>query len=135
MELKNLLIRRMPNGNPIYLTTRPENAAFYGWDKHFEIYIEGEKIDPETGVRYLVDPRLKKRRASPGKRITISRTPMKSGRLAGYTNIFRISDNATTFDLAEVAKLTDCDWYWMTTDTGHKRSREEWLAVHELTIQ
>ena len=135
MELSNLLIRRLPNGTPIYMTTRPENAAFYGWDKHFEIYIEGIKTDPISGARYLVDPRLKRSRARAGKRITISRAPLGAGRLAGYTNIFRISDNATTFDLAEVAKFTDCDWYWMTTDSGHKRSREEWLAVHELTVQ
>jgi hypothetical protein len=135
MELIELQIGSRPDGTPVWMSTRKENADFYGWSKHFEPYIEGLQIDPSTGVQILLNPRLKKGRARKGKRITISRTPMKSGRLAGYTNIFRISDNATAFHLAEVAKLTDCDWYWMTTDSGHKRSREEWLAVHELTIQ
>ena len=132
MELIDLQVGQRPDGTPVWISTRKENAEFYGWDKHFEPFIEGVSTDPISGARYLVDPRLKRGHARKGKRITISRTPMVSGRLAGYTNIFRISVNATVFHLAEVAKFTDCDWYWMTTRSGHRRTREEWLAIHEI---
>ena len=135
MELTRLLIRRTKAGNPIVLQARKETAEFYGWTKHFERHIEGFRYDEASGVAYCNQPRLKRTRQRMGIGLTISRGSSKHSHNATYSNQFRISSEATIADIAKVAKFTDVDWHWMETPSGERRSREEWLSLHEAWTQ
>ena len=135
MQLSRFLLRRTRQGGPILLQARKETAEFYGWDKHFEPYIEGYKVDPETGTQYINQPTCVKGNARSGQAIRISRTASKSGQVRTQVNHIRISKDATTADIAKVAKFTDVDWNWMETFSGERRSREKWLAIHEAWTQ
>ena len=131
MITTKLLIRRTKAGNPICLQARKETAEFYGWTKHFEEFRPGEIYDPATGKVTMVNPTLAKSKTRMGIPLVISRGSSKGGRPATYSNQFRISGEATIRDIAQVAKFTDVDWYWMETPSGERRSREKWLAIHD----
>ena len=131
MEIATLLIRRTKAGNPIWLKARKETAEFYGWTKHFEPYLPGYARDEATGVEYIASPTLKRTQVRGGRSLVISRSASKSGRKATYSNQFRITSEATIPDIAKVAKFTDVDWNWMETPSGERRTREQWLSIHE----
>ena len=135
MQLVKYLIGRTPSNQPIWVGTRQENADFYGWSESFEPYIEGYFRDPNTGHVYLKDARLKRNHAQGARPFVISRAPSKSGFVATMNNQFRVSSNARLRDLAALAYGTKVDWHWMTTPSGERRSREEWLAIHEAFTQ
>ena len=135
MQVRRFLIRRTRQGGPILLQARKETAEFYGWDKHFQPYLEGYRKDPETGVEYINQPRLKKWNTRSGVPLRISRTASKSGQTRTQVNHIRVSSDATTADIAQVAKFTDVDWNWMETPSGERRSRDKWLAIQEAWTQ
>ena len=135
MEITTLLIRRTKAGSPIWLKARKETAEFYGWTDHFEPYRLGYSRDEETGVEYIASPTLKRSQMRGGRSLTISRGSSKSSHNRTYSNQFRISRDATIPDIAKVAKFTDVDWNWMETPTGERRSREEWLSIHQAWTQ
>ena len=114
---------------------RKETAEFYGWDKHFEPYMEGYWVDPNTGTKFCSAPVLKKWNNRAGVAIRISRTASKSGQARTQVNHIRVSSDATQADIAKVAKFTDVDWNWMETFSGERRSREKWLAIHQAFTQ
>ena len=129
------ILRRTRAGNPITIRARTKTAEFYGWDKHFEKYVPGYYLDPNTGTQYISTPELGGGKAQAGYSIQISRTASRHKGLATYCNYFRISGEATIADLATVAAKTDVDWNWMETPSGERRSREKWLAIHEAWTQ
>ena len=129
------LIRRTRAGNPISIRARTKTAEFYGWDKHFEKYIPGHYVDPETGTRYLRQAALGKDIKQAGYSLCISRSASKNGNPATYCNYFRITGEATIADIAKVAAHTDVEWNWLETPSGERRSREKWLSIHETWTQ
>ena len=135
MTPKRYLIRRTPARKPITVTARREVAEYYGWNRHFEEFVPGEWTQEGTGIRYLTSPCLAVSKKRPGKLVQISIDPSKSGTVAGKASKFRISTGSTLFDLAQVAVATDVEWYWMTTFSGERRSREKWLAIHDAVTQ
>ena len=131
MEQSRLKIRETKSGNVICLLARKETAEFYGWTNHFEKHIPGYYKDETSGVEYMNQLQLGRKKARFGRSIVISRHLSKHSRQRTYTNQFRVSGEATIADLAKIAKFTDIDWHWMETPSGERRSREKWLAIHE----
>ena len=101
-------------------------ADYYGWTEHFPGWVG--QIDSFQGSRaFLMDPgRRGHPQCSSGKRLRICRTPSRDGFPAGFTNAFKVTSNTGLFDLAELAHFTDGDWYWMSTRTGERVSRDRW---------
>ena len=129
------IVRRTRAGNPIAIRARTETAEFYGWHNHFEKYIPGYEVDPETGTQYLRQARLSKETKAAGISLCISRSASKHSNTATYCNYFRITGEATIADIAKVAANTDVEWNWMETPSGERRSREKWLAIHDVWTQ
>ena len=103
-------------------------ADYYGWTKEFEPWV-GKKEFEQGGRAFLRDTgRRGHPQCSSGYRVRICRTSDLDGFPAGFTNAFKVTANTGLFDLAELAHFTDVEWYWMTTKTGERVSREEWAA-------
>ena len=52
----------------------------------------------------------------------------KQGNPAGLTNAFRVTNNATRFDLYAIAQAVSIDYGWMEAEYGYRRSRDEWMS-------
>lgn len=134
-ERCKLLIRRNKSDRPIYLSARKNVANYYGWLDNFESYIQGATYDKTTGNSYLKNPCLVRSTRKPGHQWVICRSKSTQGFPAGETNKFRVSTLATLRDIAEIAYRTQVDWEWMAGPTGPRRSREEWLAIHQAYLE
>ena len=117
----------MPGNRYVWLKVLKATAALYGWDKAFPT-LNALKQET-TGSRFGADPGRRGWKTSGGVQHVICRSPSTQGSPAGLTNAFAVSGNATTKDLALIAKSTQVDWYWMTAKYGERRSREEWEAT------
>ena len=101
-------------------------ADYYGWTKKFEPWV-GKLAFEQGGRTFLRDAgRRGHPQNSSGYRVRICRTSDLDGFPAGFTNAFKVTTNTGLFDLAELAHFTDVDWYWMSTRTGERISRERW---------
>ena len=109
-------------------------ADYYGWTKEFEEWTLKPEVE-QGGRAYGRDPgRRGHPQNSSGYRIRICRTSDLDGFPAGFTNAFKVTTNTGLFDLAELAHFTDVEWYWMTTRTGERVSREEWAARYAARV-
>lgn len=129
------LLRRTRSGNPICFRARTETAEFYGWSKHFESYLEGYWRDPATGTEYIKGPVLSQKKPVFGIPLVISRPSPRSERGKTWQNTIRVTGEATIPDIAQIAAKTEVEWNWLETPCGERRSREEWLSIHETWTQ
>ena len=53
----------------------------------------------------------------------------KTAKPRGFTG------EATIPDIAQIAAKTEVEWNWLETPSGHRRSREQWLSIHETWTQ
>ena len=126
-----LLLLRPTKGPDRWLIALRATADYYGWTEHFEVW-SPKPIGTSGGYTLCADPGRKgKMYCEGGRRHRISRDPSRRGHTPGLCNQFKVSRSCTMFDMAELASLTDVDWYWMSTPTGERLSRERWLAIHE----
>ena len=126
-----LLLLRPESGPDRWLISLRTTADYYGWTKHFEPW-SLKPIGTSNGYTLCADPgRRGKMYCEGGRRHRISRDPSRRGHTPGLCNQFKVSRSCTMFDMAELASLTDVDWYWMSTPTGERLSRERWLAIHK----
>ena len=126
-----LLLLRPAAGPDRWLIALRTTADYYGWTKQFEVWspkpvrVEGER-------QFFRDPgRRGKMYCESGRRHRISRDPSRRGHTPGHCNQFKVSTSCTMFDMAELAYLTEVDWYWMTGPTGERISRDKWLQIHD----
>ena len=134
-ERCKLLIRRNKQNRPIYLSARKNIANYFGWSDNFESYIEGLVFDETTGKSYLQSPCLARSTRKPGHEWVICTSKSRGGFPAGETRRFRVSTLATLRDIAEIAYRTQVDWEWMGGPTGPRRSREQWLQIHQAYLE
>ena len=121
-----LKIGETAKGQQKLLHALRSTADYYGWTEEFPVWI-GKKVANTEGYVLLHDPgRRGNPQCSPGKRLRISRSPIKSRYAAGFTNAFKVSANTGLFDLAELAHFTKVDWNWMSTKTGERIKRAQW---------
>ena len=126
-----LLLGRAPGGQAVVLDCLANTARFYGWEDAFQPWIPGLRVDPVTGHEFVMGPRLKKRRDTNGRIYRICRAKTTSGQPAGMTNSFRIAGPVTNRILSELAAYTRPTWSWMSSKWGERRSREQWLHIHD----
>ena len=126
-----LLLGRPESGRDRWLIALRTTADHYGWSNHFEEW-SPKVVETRSGVSFIRDPGRKGEMfCESGVRLRISRSPKTSGYPAGFTNAFKVSNSCTLFDLSEIAYLTTVDWYWMQGPFGERKSRDQWLAIHE----
>ena len=126
-----LLLLRPTKGPDRWLIALRATADYYGWTEHFEVW-SPKPIGTSGGYTLCADPGRKgKMYCEGGRRHRISRDPSRRGHTPGLCNQFKVSRSCTMFDMAELATLTDVNWYWMSTPTGERLSRERWLAIHK----
>ena len=122
----SLAIRKTKRDSWVQLMCLKATADFYGWSAVFPS-IEDAKAVERNG--FLINPVLRNHwRGHRGKRLRICRAKgSKQGNPAGLTNAFRVSNNATNFDLYAIAQAVSVDYGWMEGQYGYRRSRDEWM--------
>ena len=126
-----LLILRPDSGPDRWLMALRTTADYYGWTKHFEPW-SPKPVGTSGRYTLMMDTGRRGRMyCESGRKHRISRDPSKNGHKPGLTNQFKVSESCTLFDLAELAYLTNEGWYWMSSPTGERISRDKWLRMHE----
>lgn len=120
------VIRRLGNGQPIYIHALRSTAEFYGWAEAFDARRPGLATPAAPDGRAFVAP-SKRNGHFGGRKHWISRHPCKSSKVIGHVNQFRIAHKATHWDIAQVAAVTQGEWHWMTDKTGIRLDRAAWL--------
>ena len=131
-DFLELLLDTDKHGNNTVLRVYRATANWFKWTDHYPRYIPGLRVDADAGVVRLMGPNLKERRGWNRRPFQISRSPRRSGNPAGLTHGFRLKGPMTNRVLAHLAAHTEGTWYWMTAPNGARRTREEWLEVHEV---
>ena len=117
--------------NRAYLICLRTTADFYGWSVGLPTW--GPKELAVIGGRSVGrDPGRKGSfKLAPGKRLRISRSPSTGGNPAGFVNAFRISKQVGVKHLAQLAHVTEGDWFWMQGLHGERVSRERWEEIYQ----
>ena len=130
-DFVELLLDTDKRGNNCVLRCMAATARHFGWSDHYPRFIAGERYNPVLGHVVLVNPELKRRQGWNRREYRISRAKTTSGHPAGMTHRFRVRGPITNRILADLAAHTTADWEWMTSKTGMRRAREEWLDIHD----
>ena len=126
-----LLLYRPEEGRDRWLIALRTTANYYGWTKQFEEW-RPKPIEISGEYTLIHEPGRRGRMyCESGIQLRISRHPSRRGHTPGFVNAFKVSASCTLFDLAEVAYLTEVDWYWMSSPRGGRISRDEWLRMHD----
>ena len=126
-----LLLNRRENGRDTWLIALRSTADYYGWTEKFPVW-RPKPIGVQGGYTMVRMPNTGSEMfCSKGLHLRICRSPSTHGQPRSATNRFKVSTNATLFDIAEVAALTQVDWHWMSAPNGDRLSREHWLSIHE----
>ena len=130
-----LLLYRPPTGADRWLIALRTTADYYGWTQKFETW--GPKIAySQGGYDFVASPSRRGRMyCESGRKHRISRDPSRRGHTPGLCNQFKLSNSCTLFEMAELAYLTEVNWYWMSGPTGSRISRDEWLRMHEANLR
>ena len=126
-----LLLQRETGTRDKYLIALRTTADYYGWTEEFPAWTL--RMAPgQSNPRICIDPgRRGEMFCEAGKRLVISRSPSKAGWPRGKANAFKISNNCTNLDIAEIAHFTKGDWYWLEGLFGQRRTRQDWEAMYE----
>ena len=129
-----LLLERKQGQQDKYLIALRTTAEFYGWTEAFCEW-ESKVLFSDGHYSYCAHPGNKGEMfCEAGTRLRICRAPTRSGYPRGKTNSFKVSNNCTISDLAEVAHFTEGDWYWMSTPYGERIGRVRWDDIYQARI-
>ena len=120
--------------NRAYVICLRTTADFYGWTESLPAWAPKE-LAVVGGYSIGFDPgRKSSLKLAPGKRLRISRSASKAGNPAGFTNAFRISKQVGVSHLAQLAHVTEGDWFWMEGLYGGRVSREQWAEIYKASL-
>ena len=121
-----LLIERPETGPDKWLIALRTTADYYGWSEKFPEW--SPKVHSTDGkYEFVASPTRRGRMyCESGRKHRISRDPSRRGHTPGLCNQFKVSNSCGIKDLAEVAALTDGEWFWMSSPRGERISREKW---------
>ena len=126
-EFCELAIRRIQKGNWVRLIALKPTADFYGWTSVFPPILEAKRVDYPDGLfPWPNTPNLRRYKAHP---LVISRSDTtKQGFPVRMTNRFRVTNNATTLDIAAIAHATQIPFSWMTNKSNERWDHEHWMS-------
>ena len=126
-----LLLEREIGQKDKYLIALRTTADYYGWSQAFPIWTP-KVVETRDGIQLCRDPgRRGTLLGEAGTRLRVSRSKSTAGHPRGEVNAFKVSNNCTLWDIAEVAHFTNGDWYWMTSPVGTRIRRENWEARYQ----
>lgn len=125
-----LLIERKTGTRDKYLIALRATADYYGWTKQFPAW-RPRMAPGQSNPNIVLRPSSRgELRTQAGTRLVISRAPSTAGWPTGKANAFKVSNNCTNLDLAEIAHFTDVDWYWMEGLYGQRVHRGRWEEIY-----
>ena len=126
-----LLLQRKTGTRDKYLIALRSTADYYGWTEEFPAW-RPRQAPGQTNPNIVLCPsRRGERRTESGTRLVISRSPSTAGWPKGKANSFKVSNNCTNLDLAEIAHFTNVDWYWMEGLYGQRLHRDRWEEIYQ----
>ena len=126
-EFCELAIRRIQKGNWVRLIALKPTADFYGWTSVFPPILEAKRVDYPDGLfPWPNTPNLRRYKAHS---LVISRSDTtKQGFPVRMTNRFRVTNNATTLDIAAIAHATQIPFSWLTDKSNKRLDQEHWMS-------
>lgn len=116
--------------NRAYLIALRTTADFYGWTEGLPAWAPKE-LAVVGGYSIGHDPGRKGSfKLAGGTRLRLSRSPSTAGNPAGFTNVFRVSKQVDVRHLAQLAHVTQGDWFWMTSLFGERITRDRWEEIY-----
>ena len=134
LYIKLLIERPASSVGDKYLIALRTTADYYGWTQEFERWTP-KVVREEGGYKFCMAPMRGQMFCEAGRRHRICRTKTTAGYPAGKTNAFKVSRTCGLFDLSEIAHFTQGDWYWMSSPSGERISRDRWEAIYETAGQ
>lgn len=132
-ELVKLVVGESPSGHRYWLGCQRGTAEHFGWDAAFSPY--GPLVrTTESGLRCSYRNFTDRRVMRGGVSVRIARVVPSASGPRVRLNRFRVSSGWRLRDFAALAAATTADWQWLETASGVRRSRAEWLAIHQ-TLQ
>ena len=126
-----LLLERKTGTQDKYLIALWTTANYYGWTEQFEVW-RPKTIYESGGYKFCMDPgRTQASIHRAGKPHRVSRSPSTHGNPAGLVNQFKLSENCTLFDCAELAHFTKGDWYWLEGPHRERIKRDRWELIYQ----
>ena len=126
-----LLIERPDSGvGDKYLIALRTTADYYGWTQEFERW-SPKPLYQQGGYSFFSHPGRGEMFCEPGQRHRICRADTTAGYPRGKTNAFKLSRTCGLFDMSELANFTQGNWYWMSSPSGERISRERWAAIYQ----
>lgn len=127
------VIRRLGNGQPIYIHALRSTAELYGWAEAFDARRPGMETPAAPDGRAFISPGWRNGHFG-GRKHWISRHPNKNGKTRGCVNQFRLARKATYADIALVAAAVEPDWHWLTDKHGARVDRDVWLRAAQFGL-
>ena len=126
-EFCELAIRRIQKGNWVRLIALRPTAEFYGWSTVFPNIWDAKRVDYADGLfPHPGRKNLRRYRAHP---LVICRSEVtKQGFPVRMTNRFRVTNNATTLDIAAIAHATQIPFSWLTDKSNARLDQEHWMS-------
>ena len=130
-EFIKLTIFRDNSGRARWIRTLRATADYYGWSEVFEIWRPNGAYAENGRVFFQRPSRDSKNNRGGGKGLRICRSESLNGNPARLTNRFTISNSCRALDLAELAHFTKGDWYWMSSPSGARITRDRWEEIYK----
>ena len=122
-----LAIRRIQKGNWVRLIALKPTADFYGWSSVFPDIWDAKRVDYADGL--FPHPGRRNLRAYRAHPLVISRSDTtKQGFPVRMTNRFRVTNNASTLDIAAIAHATQIPFSWLTDKSNKRLDQEHWMS-------
>lgn len=128
MEFLTLVLKTEGNGNQVWIKGVKETLEYYGWDKHYDVWLPKGLRE---GRRVSFSNRFGRKFGSyGGQSLRVSRSASKQGHEAGKTNVIRIHSHVTNKDLAELVALAAHPISWMENKVYRRVPHDEWMAIY-----
>ena len=106
-------------------------ANYYGWTEEFERWTPKVSYTKDGKTFFQKPHRSGWGIPIGGKPGLICWAKSRVGSPKGKTNRFRMSNSCRLIDYAELAHFTKGDWYWMSSPSGERISRDRWEAIYQ----
>ena len=113
-----------------WLIALRSTADYYGWTQEFEIW-SPKPLYEEGGYKFCMSPGRGEMFCESGQRHRICRAETTAGYPRAKTNQFKVSRTCGLFDLSEICHFTQGDWYWMSSPSGERISRDRWESIYQ----
>ena len=130
-EYIDLVLRTLPSGQMATIRADQEALELMGLRKHYSSLKEHLlELHGTAGYGYTARSVTRRRRGTARKAKLIIDLPEGSAQKTRTIGI-ELGAKVSNFDLVELAHFIECDWHYLVTPDGKRRSREWWEAKYQ----